>query len=246
MTEPTQSSAAEMLGEMRALGRQAARTGHGYWLPLLIFGVLIAASLPLYLVSTAATYGYARIGGPVLPFLGTAIMPRYSGGDWIGLYWFVAMQAGIVATWLWYRWRGSRIGLRMPTRGFLVTGLAVVELALLVSLVAPRVGLPLFGDLFIRDTFPLVLIVVPLAVLAWIERSPALAVITVGYAGLALLASLYNVENILFRLGWNPFTSGQGSALVGLPNVALPALLLLLAGAASYAAGYRRRRRQAR
>jgi hypothetical protein len=136
-----------------------------------------------------------------------------------------------VATALWYRWRGNRIGLRTPARAFLVIGISAVEVALVVSLVAPQIGEPLFGDLFVRGTFPLVLLAVPLAVLAWMERSVALAVVTAAYTALALVASLYNVGNILFRHGWTPALS-----LVRLPNVALPALLLLLAGAGAWLA----------
>jgi hypothetical protein len=92
------------------------------------------------------------------------------------------------------------------------------------------------GDLLIRGTFPLVLIGVGLCVLAWAERSIGLTVIAAGYLALSLVASLYNIENIFYRLGWN--ISAQAS---GLPNVVLPALVLLLSGAG--AAVVQRRRR---
>ena len=60
------------------------------------------------------------------------------------------------------------------------------------------------GDVWIRGTLAFLIIAVGLWVLARAERSPGLAVITLAYTAAALLASLYNVENILFRLGWNP------------------------------------------
>src|SRR5215469_9218523 len=82
-------------------------------------------------------------------------------------YWLGALLTGLTATVLWYRWRGNRIGLRTPARGYLITGLIVVVLAVVIPLIADqvaRVG-PVFvlpfvvpGDLVIRGTFPLVLI----------------------------------------------------------------------------------------
>jgi hypothetical protein len=65
-----------------------------------------------------------------------------------------------------------------------------------------------------------------------------------GYYWLAallagLLASLYNVENLLFRLGWNPAPGDWD--LTSLPNVLLPALVLLAAGAGAFAVQRRHR-----
>jgi hypothetical protein len=94
-------------------------------------------------------------------------------------------------------------------------------------------------DLVVRGTFPLVIIAAGLCALAWAERSRALAAIAAVYTGAALLASLYNVENVLFRLGWKP---GLGdSDLTSLPNLLLPALVLLVAGAGAFAVQRRHR-----
>jgi hypothetical protein len=90
-----------------------------------------------------------------------------------------------------------------------------------------------------RGTFPFVIIAAGLWALAWAERSPALAGIAAAYTGTALLASLYDIENLLFRLGWNP-APGQED-LASLPNVLLPALVLLAAGAGAFAVQRRRR-----
>jgi hypothetical protein len=54
-----------------------------------------------------------------------------------------------------------------------------------------------------------------------------------AYTAAALLASLYDVENVLFRFGWNP-APGQWN-LTALPNALLPALVLLATGAGAYA-----------
>ena len=95
------------------------------------------------------------------------------------------------------------------------------------------------GDLVVRSTFPFIIIAAGLWALAWAERSRALAAIAAVYSGAALLASLYNVENLLFRLGWNP-GPGDGD-LTSLPNVLLPALVLLAAGAGAFAVQQRKR-----
>ena len=89
-----------------------------------------------------------------------------------------------------------------------------------------------------RGTFPFVIIAVGLWALAWAERSRALAVIAAVYTATALLSSLYDLENVLFGLGWNP--SGGDWSLTSLPNVLLPALVLLAAGAGAFAAQHRR------
>jgi hypothetical protein len=95
------------------------------------------------------------------------------------------------------------------------------------------------GDLMVRGTFPFVIIAVGLWALAWAERSRALAGIAAIYTGTALLASLYDIENLLFRLGWNP-APGE-SDLTSLPNVLLPALVLLVTGAGAFAVQRRHR-----
>jgi len=92
------------------------------------------------------------------------------------------------------------------------------------------------GDLLARGTFPLVLIGLGLCVLAWAERSVALTIIAAAYLALSLVASLYDIENILYRLGWD-----ISPAISGLPNVALPALVLLLSGAGAWVVQRRRR-----
>jgi hypothetical protein len=149
-------------------------------------------------------------------------------------YWLAALLAGVAGTALWYRWRCDRVGLRTPARGYLVTGLVLLVLALLIPVIAGRDGrgalrflMP--GDVLIRGMFPLVIIAVCLCVLAWAERSIALTAIAIGCLGLSLAASLYNIENIFYRLGWN-----LSPEVSGLPNVVVPGLVLLISGAGAW------------
>jgi len=229
----------ELLGEVRAIRRRARLARHAYWFPLVLFGVLTCASLPFYVRHFPT--GRGLIAARLSLFLPGA----YLGG--LGLrtpvatayYWLGAILFGIAATAVWYRWRGNRVGLRTPARGYLITGLVLLALALAIPLISGRgLGLPLIWPFaFVtRGTFPLVLIGLGLCFLAWAERSVALAVIAAVYLTLSLVASLYDIENVFYRLGWN--LSPAASAL---PNVLLPALVLLLSGAGAWVVQRRQR-----
>jgi hypothetical protein len=226
----------ELLGEVRAIRRRTRLARHAYWFPLVLFGLLTCASVPFYigrpLVGPTAPGAFAtRLGGYRMPLSG------FLGGDRIltadsAYYWLGAMLLGITATVFWYRWRGNRIGLRTPARGYLISGLALIALALLIPVVSGRsLRLPMMwpGGYVIRGTFPLVLIGLGLCVLAWSERSTGLAVIATGYLAISLVANLYILNNVLYRVHWqlNPPDAA-------LPNVLLPALVLLLTGAGAW------------
>lgn len=226
----------ELLGDLSRLRRRTRLARHGYWFPLVLFGVLGCAAAPLYLAAAASTPAgsgaYQTTGtGPLL----LSGMPTGTKGFYIGWYWTVALVAGFLLTVLWY-WRAARrAGVRTPSRGYLITGVILTVLAVVLpplSKAVPRLFLvwaPI-GDIWIRGTLAFLIIAVGLWVLARAERSPGLAVITLAYTAAALLASLYNVENILFRLGWNPAASPFGWNWTVLPDILLPALVLLASG----------------
>jgi hypothetical protein len=248
--EQPQEDPAALLGELRALRRRTRTARHAYWFPLVLFGLLTCLSAPFYLqdypppTQTGLVAGaVAGSGGFAMPVLGG--FPGITTQRFLGYYWMAALLGGLLLTLLWYRWNARRVGLQTPARGYLVTTAVLTVLALVIPPLS-RVRSPHWlswlrylgvlwpGDLMLRGTFPFVIIAVGLWALAWAERSRALAVIAAVYTGAALLAALYNVENILFRLGWNP--SGAQWRLTSLPNVLLPALVLLAAGAGAFAA----------
>jgi hypothetical protein len=236
---------AALLREMKALRRRARATRHAYWFPLILFGALTCASAPFYIQPDASATQVSLSGGPELPILGGS--PGFLTQRYLGYYWLAALLVGLLATLLWYRWNARRVGLATPARGYVVTVAVLTALALIIPPLSRmrsphwlqylRVLWP--GDLTIRGTFPFVILAVGLWVLARAERSRALAVIAAVYTGTAVLVSLYDVENVLFRLGWNP-SPGEWR-LTSLPNVLLPALVLLAAGAGAFAVQWRRR-----
>jgi hypothetical protein len=234
----------ELLTELAALRRRARATRHAYWFPLVLFGLLTVGAVPFYLVTAGQLLGRS------VSLIGTSTImlgggPMAAGGFYIAWYWAVALVVGYLLTLLWYRRHARRVGIQTPARGYLITGIALTVLVLvlppLTRFVPPLslIWLP-FADIWIRGTFAFLIIAAGLWVLARAEHSPGLATIAAIYTGAALLGTLYNVENILFRLGWNPATP-FGWRLALLPNVLLPATVLLVAGLAAFLVQHRTR-----
>lgn len=236
------SDPGKLLGEARRLRRQARSTRHAYWLPLVLFGLLTLGSAPFYVQPPPRNVVYTS-NAPFDPLLGGFLAGEPAN---LGRYWAVAIVVGLTLTGLWYRRHGRQVGLVTPSRGFLVTGAVLLLFALLPLLFPSGAVAEVFflipGDLIIRGTFPLLIIAVGLWVLAWAERSAGLAVICAIYTGTALLVSLYDVENVLFQLGWSP--SGSQWRLTSLPSPLLAALVLLISGAGAWFAQRRQRRQR--
>lgn len=237
----TGSDPASLLGEARRLRRQARWTRHAYWLPLTLFGLLTLGSTPFYIAPQPGHAVYTSRWFD--PLLGGFFVREPAS---LGRYWAAAIVVGLALTGLWYRRHGRRVGLVTPSRGFLVTSAVLLLIALLPLMfpTGPVAGVffRVPADLIVRGTFPLLIIAVGLWVLAWAERSAGLAVICAIYTGTALLVSLYNVENVLFRLGWSP--SGSQWRLTSLPNPLLAALVLLISGASAWFVQRRQRRQR--
>jgi len=156
----------------------------------------------------------------------------------LGYYWQIAIPAGVVLTVLWYRWRGNRVGLRIPARGFLITGLVLGELVLLVPILA---GQSSSLTRLMHDTHqagPLVIIAALLWVLAWGERSPALAIIAAVYLAVALVVTQFNNGGLAGGTTGAADLTLTALRLLGL----LPALILLAAGSEAWLSQQQHRR----
>ena len=229
---------AQLIGEMTALRDRAAAAARGYWLPLLLFGVLICGSLPFYerlpgLTGPPPPQPCEGIVNhpchlPAAAAHGTVVVTA------LGYYWQIAIPAGVLLTVLWYRWRGNRVGLRTPARGFLITGLVLGEAVLLVPLLAGQSNSPTLHRLM-HDTHqagPLVIIAALLWVLAWAERSPALTVIVAIYLVTALVVTQFTNGGLAGGDTGAADLAMSQLRLLGL----LPALVLLAAGAGAWLA----------
>lgn len=244
--------AAGLLAEMRALGNRTSAAAHGYWLPLLLFGLLICGSLPFYerLRPSGAHPALAGLPGPgICRQVGAqschvAVTESYvTVVTALGYYWQLAIPAGVVLTAAWYRWRGRRTGLRLPTYAFLVTGLVLAELVLLVPLLIAA-GTGPHGGLVrgLDHAGALVIIAAVLWVLAWTERSWGLAVIVAVFLVAALPVSHYDGGGVADGTTGAADLSLGALRLLGL----IPALILLAAGAGTWLAGRLRSRPSAR
>lgn len=230
------AEAAGLLDEMRKLRSDARSARHAYWFPLVLFSLLTFLAVPFYLpprVPPGTSVGGAASSVPLLSGAPGLLVQSY-----LGNFWLVALFGGLALTLAWYRRHARQVGMRTPSRGYVITMAVLTGLTVILPLLAQLPGLgfllmPLPGDLTIRGTFPFLIIAAGLWVLARAERSAGLAVIAAVYTGTALLASLYDIENVLYRLGWN--------ASPGVPNVLLPAIVLLIAGAVAFAAQRRQR-----
>ena len=233
-----------LLADLAQMRRQARAARHAYWFPLILFGLLTCGAAPLYVAAAAPdwTGGFTAGEGPLL----LNGLPSAGNSFYIGWYWAAALVGGYLLTVVWYRWHSRRAGVSTPARGYLITGVVLTVLVLLIPPLITQVRvlswawLP-FGYVWVRGTLAFLIIAAGLWVLARAERSRALAVTALVYTGVALLASLYNVENVLFRMGWNPGRSVFGWQLTVLPDVLLPAAVLLVAGCGAFLAQRTRR-----
>lgn len=202
-----------VLAEVGALRRRTRATRHAYWLPVLYFGLAIVAAVPLYVAPADAPY-------ELLPSV------QNSRAD---SYWLAVLLLGALLSLWWYRRRGRRTGVEGRVDAAVVVAVVVVVAFLLwqVLPVGPLLYLP--GGVF--SLTPLLVIAVGLLTLARLERSRGLFVIAALYAAAAVLANVYDVENQLFRLGWDPFVAHPEQArYLALPNLLLPAVVLLVGG----------------
>jgi len=231
-------AAAQLLDELRVIRERTSAAARGYWLPLVVFGVLIGGSLPLYERLPAGRPGLAgpaaRAGCPAAADRGCQLpgaTAHITVVTALGYYWQLAIPAGVVLTVLWYRWRGHRVGLRTPARGFLVAGLVLGELVLLGPILAGQAGsetaLRLVHDS--HQAGALVIVAALLGLLAWAERSPALAVIVAVYLAAALAISPVTNGGVAGGTTGAADLSLTAARLLGL----IPALILLAAGAAA-------------
>jgi hypothetical protein len=210
-----------------------------YWLPLLVPGVLAVLSVPLSALGSPPRPTGLVMLGPLTN--GTVASALYLGGGSaagpahfpLGSYWTGALAVSVAAVIGWLRWCDRLSGTRTAVRGLGVTG-AVLTVAM--------AGLPLLGwgmpigdvgdrtwswlsVLWLQGTFALLSVCALLAILAWMLRSSAVAIITVACTVATGLAGwLQAQQDALMPVLLNPFAG---------PFVLLPGTVLTLAGLAA-------------
>ena len=229
--------------------RRARPARPGYWFPLLLFGLLIAASVPVSTQTQSASIGLVLLRR-VTNWSAAQEFYLGSGPDTLGVfrfpvswYWTAALLAGFAATAAWYLWRGRRAGRRTPVRAFLLTGLALTALATalpLLTVVTPALTWWL-GAQWAAGTYALVIIAAGLCVLARAERSRALGVIALAYSVPVVLSALASAEyaSAVFAPPGPPNAAYTSTLFIMLPLepplFLLPAAVLLVGGLAALA-----------
>jgi hypothetical protein len=216
-----------VLAEVDALRRRTRADRHAYWLPVLYLGLAHLVAIPLYF--------WVEADGPVPDGLGGTVPPPVffpPDGDRIGSYWLAALLiGGLLSVW-WYRRRGRRVGVEGRVWGAVLAAVAAV-----IGYVALRFtpfGFYYAWPVSTREYEALLVVAVGLLALARLERSRGLLAVAVLYSVAAVLANTYNVENIVFRLGWDPFQTDRfAQRYLALPALLLPAAILLAGGLAA-------------
>jgi hypothetical protein len=198
----SQATPGELLAAVDALRRRTRKARHGYWFPLLLFGLLMVVAAPLYAESVDPAGMRAGHTDPALAGLGGGFLEHSAVLGW---YWLVALVCGYLLSLGWYRWRAGRVGVQTPTRGYLVAGVVGTLLGLALPVVlrflvhnaatpvsdaTSGVTVPLLG-ICARGMFPHLVIAIGLVVLARLERSRGLSIVAAGYAVAILLANVY-------------------------------------------------------
>ena len=233
-SDPAQAKA--WIDDVLVLQSRTRRARRAMWFPLMLFGLVILASAPLYLhfngdippipasltpdvPATPLTDAASEGSSGLLQFL-TGGMFTFSPLK-ITIFWLVAGPMAYLATAGFYWLHARRRGVATSIKAYVLTGLGLF--ALLVATSTPLIPIPVPGDLMVRGLTPLLAVDLGLFVLARIERSWALLAFAVPFFALTVVANLYDMANVAYRLGF-----GSAGPEV---NVIVVGSVLLIAGA---------------
>jgi hypothetical protein len=292
------TEASALLDDLGTLRRRARQDSHGFWLPLLLFGVLILVAPVVYGAAaiTVPANGSFDSFGPDLHIGGLHFYPLSLFTSFpfevsplaVGFYWLGVAVVGTLVTLGWYRWRAVRVGVQPHTSTYLLYACAALLVCVLpvpiaagqlinvlggfgkpavfVSVavfvfgialtvlsargrrwtVVRRIGLVIGVILLLIGTSDLTIvastygfgglfvIAIGLLGLAWMERSRLCATVALLFTGAALLANLYGMENVFYRLFGGDTTSTLVSTF---EDLVLPAAVLIIGGIVSLVAG---------
>ncbi|MGC4745047.1 hypothetical protein ACLQ28_05215 [Micromonospora sp. DT201] len=223
----------ELLASVTALQRRTRAARHAYWLPLLLFGLLMAMAAPLYVESVESPTLRATQDNPALTGLGGDFLERSAALGW---YWLAALIGGYLLSLWWYRWHGLRVGVQTSARPYVIAGIVgtlvglvlpiVLRFLLLNTAAAISSGTswattPLLG-VSNRGMLPHLVIAVGLLVLARLERSRGLTAVAVCYVVAVVFINIY------FQT--TDFEPGDLSRYSFMLAALLPAPILLVGG----------------
>ncbi|HEX6355256.1 hypothetical protein [Actinophytocola sp.] len=211
--------AEKTLADIRQLRARSRRLAHGgAWLPALLLAALVLVSMLLY----RSPFGEP----PAVPDFDTPDAGWWRHPFWAGLpagshsdvsaylFWFVGLPLTVIVTGAWYRWRGSRLGMKIAWPWYAGVTCAVLALLAIIAAVPTRSVTPPFQAGWSGLLTPLVAVAVAAIALGVVERSLGLIV---GGAWLGLIAGWNCALGVGELPGWLAWLldGGDGSALGG-------------------------------
>jgi len=221
---PPTDSPHDLLVAVRDLSRQVRSAQRGTWFPLLVFGVITLASIPIYRYAPRSKILGTCRSGPQHTVLCSGTNP------WAYAYWLVALIVAYVVIAAFYVRQSRRRGVGTPVRPYVIVGviLAVATAALTLWLAfhtpipasIESIHISLARRFAHGLATPMTAIGLALLVLAWVERNRALLAYTVVYLAI-----------VLAQAGQITHSRSQWFFL---PHLLIPAVILL-AGSAGFA-----------
>jgi hypothetical protein len=206
----------------RFLARQVRRSQRATWFPLLVFGVLMLAALPVTFAGHIVHAKCVVVAGG-LPY--QEVCRGYNSATFI--YWPIALVLAyvVIAAYFVRRSRAHGVGTRVTP--YVLAGIAISIALTAASVWAGRrppsvrqhdvLGWHLQPDSLYRFIAPACAIGLALLVLAFVDRSPALLTVTVIYLVIAVAP---------IDFGWTISTHSDWAIA---PHDVIPATVLLLA-----------------
>lgn len=211
------------LDQVRAVRAAVRQARPGFWFPLLVFGLAVATSAPLYVSPSPPANGGVGVVTEFFPGgMFTADPAR------VAVYWLVALPIALLLTAVYYGLRARRRGVAVALDSFILASLGMFAVLVLGSLT----GLLFYtGDLAIRGLLPLFVVAAALIALAATQRSAAQLTFSLAFLALCVVANLYDLENIVYRLiggqpgsEWNAIIAGA-ALLLGAAGFGVAALV---------------------
>lgn len=189
----------------------------------MVFGLATLGSVGFYRQQNPCPTGQSfcsyRLSQFTTALLHAGLTPTSTGPyPAAGIYWLIAIPVAFALVVAFFVVRGGKrpIGRLVAEVG---AGPVLLTALVMLGLSEPGTGTLLPADFTARGLVGVVVLSVTLLVMAAVERNKTLGLLAAGAVGVALLANLYDIENVTGDIG--------KSATV--PNVMAPGLYFLLA-----------------
>lgn len=211
--------------------------GRAFWFPLVVFGLIVCASTPLYLELRWVAKSRPSLGVLEWMFSGFGDI-----GTVLAAYWLLALPLGVLLTVLWYLWYRRVTGLATDVGKTALTWIGAVVVLLGLPVLSVVEAIPLW-QVSMHGTAALLVIAVGLWALVAAERGAMMLVTVAVYTVTAVLGVFTSMDNRVYELlGLTGRQSQDMPFWIGdTANVALPGLVLLIGGVVACVADLRSR-----